>query len=549
MRLKMVRSGWGKILSSMSVCMWCVLAVYAQQTGGEKYEVRGRVVNAVTGGAVANALVQAVGVQAEAQFSVADGTFVFAEMPRGTYQFEASKPGYFSQRELAHGGAPLDGAGMVPGDTEVVLKLTPEGIIYGRVENESGEALEGVEVRAQTWLVVNGTKRLQSAGQAVSDDEGQFRVAELHPGTYYVSFLPRNAGGTRVFSQIAKKKREEEGYGSQFYPGTTDFSLATAVKIRGGTQVQIAQALKRQRVFEVAGVVRGENAENGFQVMLLDSAGEPQQRDIHLDPKSGVFQIPGVPEGKYQLIATVQDFTGGGAEAGAPLTATLPLQLNRDMTGLVLMPGHGATVGVTIEDEIPVEGQEIHQVQISLVSKDAPQSSRGLILAPPPGVPNAQKQFEGLAPGTYEVETWALGKGYVASLRSGDVDLLREDLTVVAGAAVPPIEVKLQDDGATIEIETTESGKLAPSTVVLYSEEYPKKSVFLGMQTGGNTAMRNLRPGPYKVVAIKGLQDLEYQDPAFVEKYVLTGKEVNLRAGEKVSVSVEVQELQEESSQ
>ena len=85
--------------------MWCVLAVYAQQTGGEKYEVRGRVVNAVTGGAVANALVQAVGVQAEAQFSVADGTFVFAEMPRGTYQFEASKPGYFSQRGLAHGGA------------------------------------------------------------------------------------------------------------------------------------------------------------------------------------------------------------------------------------------------------------------------------------------------------------------------------------------------------------------------------------------------------------------------------------------------------------
>lgn len=544
----MVRSVWGKILSSLSVCMWCGLAVCAQQSGGEKYEVRGRVVNAVTGAAVANALVQAAGVQAEAQFSGADGTFIFAEMPRGTYRFEASKPGYFSQRELARGGVPVDGVAMAPGDTEVVLKLTPEGIIYGRVENEGGEALEGVEVRAQTWLVVSGTKRLQSVSQAVTNDEGQFRIAELHPGTYYVSFLPRGVEGTRVFSEIAKKKHEEEGYGTQFYPGTTDLSLATAVKIRGGTQVQIAQALKRQRVFEVAGVVRGGNAENGFQVTLMDSAGEPLQKDIHLDPKSGSFQIQGVPEGEYQLIATVQDLSGGGPEARAPLTATLPLQLNRDMTGLVLVPGRGANIGVSIEDEIPLEGQEIHQVQISLASKDAPQSSQGLILPPPTGVTKGQTRFEGLATGTYEVEAWALGKGYVASLRSGDVDLLREDLTVVAGAAVPPIEVKLRNDGAAIEIEATESGKPATSTVVLYSEEYPKKTLFVGMHTG-NVAMSNLRPGAYRVVAIKGLQELEYQDPAFVEKYVSTGKEVNLRAGEKVSVSVEVQELEEESSQ
>jgi hypothetical protein len=125
------------------------------------------------------------------------------------------------------------------------------------------------------------------------------------------------------------------------------------------------------------------------------------------------------------------------------------------------------------------------------------------------------------------------------------VDLLREDLTVAAGAAVPPIEVKLRNDGAGIEIETTEGGKAAAATVVLYSEEYPKKSLLLAMPTGTQTALGNVRPGTYKVVAIKGLPELEYLDPAFVEKYVSTGKDVNLRAGEKVSVRVEVQELEE----
>jgi hypothetical protein len=526
--------------------MWSVLAVCAQQTNGEKYELRGKVVNAVTGAGVANAMVQVAGVTAQTQFSGPDGSFVFTQMPRGTYQFAVSKPGYFNEREIGRGAASADGAGTAPGDGDVVLKLTPEGIIYGGVENESGEPLEGVEVRAETWQVINGAKRLHVVGQGTTNDEGQFRIAELRPGTYYANFLPGNRGRMRIFNELPKKKRDEEGYGAQFYSGTTDLSLATAVRIRGGSQVQIAQVLKRQRLFEVAGVVRGGSVENAFQVMLQDSAGETRQKEVHLDLKSGSFQIRGVPEGKYQLVATVQDWNRWGpANEEEPLMAILPIQLNRDLTGLVLTPARGANIGVTIEDEIPVEGQEIHQVQVSLASQGFSQRSWGLILPPPNEGSRAPTRFEGIAPGTYEVQAWSIAKGYVASLRCGDVDLLRDDLTVVAGAAVPPIEVKLRKDGAEMEIETTENGKPAGATVVLYSEEYPKKSMVIVLPTGRKTRMANLRPGLYRVVAFKGLEELEYQEPAFVEKYVSVGKEVNLQAGQKGSVQVEVQSLEE----
>lgn len=57
----------------------------------------------------------------------------------------------------------------------MVLKLTPEGIIYGEVKNESGEPVEGVTVRAQRWQVENGRKTLQNARDAATDDEGNFR--------------------------------------------------------------------------------------------------------------------------------------------------------------------------------------------------------------------------------------------------------------------------------------------------------------------------------------------------------------------------------------
>ena len=230
----------------------------------------------------------------------------------------------------------------------------------------------------------------------------------------------------------------------------------------------------------------------------------------------------------------------------APLTAQMPMHLNRDLTGVVLMLGRGVNVDVTIEDEIPAEGEEVHQVNIRLASKEFRQMSQGLLLPAPKGVAQWPRRFEGIAPGTYEVEATANGKGYVASLRCGDVDLLRDELTIAAGAAVPPIEVKLRDDGAELNVEATEDGR--PTTgglAVVYSEEYPKKAFVTGVN-GGKASMGNLRPGAYKVVVLKGLQEVEYRDSAFMEKYLAQAKEVNLRPGEKLRVQVEVQEMREE---
>jgi len=537
------------LLMAAVVCVWSAQARAQQGDEANTFELRGKVVNAATGAGVGNALVQSIGT-GQMQFSGADGTFVFAGVPVGAYSFTVAKPGYFNGAQLGHPG--VDGVERVPSDEELVLKMTPEGIIYGTVENESGQPLEGMEVRAEAWRVINGAKSLQTAGQGTTNDEGQFRIAELQPGTYYVKFLPKARGGTRVYSEIAKKRRDEEGMAPQFYPGVTDVGSATAVRIKGGAQVQIAQALKRQRLFEVTGAVRGGDLERGFQVMLMDPSGEALQKDVHTDPKSGEFQIQGVPEGKYELVATAADTGGVGPEGGRPpLAAMVPIELNRDINGLVLMLGRGASVDVHIEDEIPGEGQEIHQVQLTMTSKGFLQTSQGLIVPPAAGAVRGPTRFEGLAPGSYEVEAWSANvpKGYVASLHCGDVDLLRDDLTIAAGAAVPPIEVKLKNDGAELNIEIKSSDKTSVNTVVLYSMDYPKRSTVLGVQGEGKATVGNLRPGTYKVVALQGGQEVEFRDASFIEKYVAPAPEVSLRASDKASVQVEAQQLGEESSQ
>jgi len=91
----------------------------------------------------------------------------------------------------------------------------------------------------------------------------------------------------------------------------------------------------------------------------------------------------------------------------------------------------------------------------------------------------------------------------------------------------------------------TENGKPVAARVLLYSEEYPKSSLDY-WEDEGNAVFSNLRPGAYRVVAVKGLQDVEFRDAVSVQKYLSSGKEVNLRAGDKAKVRVEVLAREEE---
>jgi len=313
--------------------------------------------------------------------------------------------------------------------------------------------------------------------------------------------------------------------------------------------VQVAQKMKRQRLYEVAGVVRGASTEKGFQVILIDSEGVPVAKDVHIDPKTGEFQMTGVPEGAYLLTAMAQDPADDAKEEHPPLSASLPIHLNADLTGLSLMLGHAASIDVNIEDQLPVREGEIHQIQITLSSKEFQQTTQGLALPPTLEAGQVPHRFEAVFPGSYEVQAFPSGPFYIASLQCGDEDLFREDLTVATGAQVPPIEVVLRNDGAELSVESTQDGQPASANVVLYSEEYPRQSRLLQSWGGGKASANNLRPGPYKVLAFPAtgaMQELEFRDPQAMEKYLAGAKEVNLKPGDQTSIRVEVQSLNED---
>jgi len=237
----------------------------------------------------------------------------------------------------------------------------------------------------------------------------------------------------------------------------------------------------------------------------------------------------------------------GGNEVQPPLGVKLPIHLHADVSGLVVALGRGISLGVQVRDQVLNDGNtdNVRRVSVTMIAKELPQISQTIVVPPTPGDRRAPTRFEGLSPGTYTVEAAPHVPGYVASLQCGTVDLLRDDLTVAPGAALPPIEITLRNDGAELNISVIENGQSTAAGVVIYSEEYPRRSLLMQTYTG-SLSIGNLPPGTYQVVAVKDARDLEFRNPAAMEKYLKHADVVTLGPGGKATMRIEGQEREEQ---
>jgi hypothetical protein len=161
----------------------------------------GQVVDAVTGRPIAEAEVRltgSTGLAAAPRIRVvadADGWFYFVALPAGSYSVIAAKPGYadgtYGMRRppTAANRAP----GLVPFElaegqrrADATIRLWKNASLSGVVNDEAGEAMPGVTVRALQRMIVAGRPRLVGGltTSASTDDRGMYRLSSLPPGSY-----------------------------------------------------------------------------------------------------------------------------------------------------------------------------------------------------------------------------------------------------------------------------------------------------------------------------------------------------------------------------
>jgi Carboxypeptidase regulatory-like domain len=111
------------------------------------------------------------------------GHFVFIDVPSGSYILTALRDPYFpaayGQRRPEGQGTPI----VVTDESDLFadLRMFRQGAITGRVLDENGIGLSDVAV-----IAYRARLPLISAGRAVSDDRGVYRIHGLDPGNYWV---------------------------------------------------------------------------------------------------------------------------------------------------------------------------------------------------------------------------------------------------------------------------------------------------------------------------------------------------------------------------
>jgi hypothetical protein len=516
------------------------------QSNNDLFELHGIVLNSANHQPIPNALVQLDSGE-QSQFSTADGTFSFTNLTAGQHSVLPRKPGFFNGEQFPESPSRVNFLD-IPSATPLTFTLDPEAILYGEVKNELGEPVEGVTVRAQRWQINNGHRQLMSVGtDTATDDEGKFRIAELPSGDYQLAFVPSSRNGWVNYDKLTATHRSEQGYGQQFYPGVPDSASATTLHLRAGDQLHIVQTLSRQRLFEVSGVINGVSPGAGFNVDLTSDSGDPVQKTVRLDPKTRQFQIIGVPAGYYILRAFSQ-IPKPGTQEVTTLTTSLPITVHSDFSGAVITLGHAISIPIQIHDEIPPDPNgNPHRVTIQLLSKEFHQMSLATMV--PDGLPDGKDRparIDDIPPGTYSVEPQLQYPGYIAALRCGTLDLLREDLLIAPGSTPPPIEVTLRDDPAQLQVTLIDAAQSPNAGIILYSDDFPRFSFLMQPFGDGQFQLVNIPPGRYAIVALSNANELEFRDPVAMRTYLTHATTITLAPSTKSSARVALQKPQDQ---
>ena len=137
------------------------------------------------------------------------------------------------------------------------------------------------------------------------------------------------------------------------------------------------------------------------------------------------------------------------------------------------------------------------------------------------------------------MEITASGPYYVKSAVSGSTDLLREELTVAAGAEVEPIRVVLRGDFGTLEGKISSERQLGSVVLVAISEDAAGQTHISLVNFGGNLGLQ-LAPGRYKVLAVDRIDNFAYAEPEVIGKYLSKAKDVTIGPNATAHVDLEL---------
>jgi carboxypeptidase family protein len=424
------------------------------------------------------------------------GNFHFDNVEPGRYMLNAARSGYLPGVYTTSRGPIFT---LSPSQTmaAVVIKMTPQGIIAGKVVDEDREPLPGVSVTVRISSLRG--RRIPPGFEppgvsGTTDADGAFAIGGLNPGQYFVSVAaPPNPSRDTPAPGIQK-----EEYVTTYYPDVTDAAETTPIEVGAGAQVRgLEVRLQKVPIFNIRGKVviaaTGEAGSPDVVNLIRRGSRTPGLSARVTSVRDGEFSFEGVLPGDYNLETKPTGETKG----------------SRPLVGCQVI-----SVGHADLDRVVVEMKPAIELSGRVLVEGAPASTWPQVTLTPtdglnyPDLPmiGADGRFTltGLEPSHYQVVVNPIPPPmYLKSVRfnglnlTGDIDL--------ASAPAGSLEVVIGYGTSSINgVVSDVNGPVGPGINVLVGTRELPLARMLRTDNNGRFSGTDLPAGEYFLVAMDG---------------------------------------------
>lgn len=478
------------------------------------------------------------GTQSLSGRSDASGRFSVTGIEPGKYRISITRNGFVDQEygasDYLRFGPPVTLAAKQQ-LRDLTIKMTPNAVITGRILDEDGEPMAGVQVEAMRYRYTQGKKTLSAYKTATSNDLGQYRIYGLPPGQYLVAAAGRR--GARPGAPVARSSGDD--YVTTFFAGTIDPAGATPLEVGPGQETSADLRMHRHLTVSIKGrVTDAANSEGRRPNVMLTSRtmgmSSSSMRPATVDA-NGNFEIRGVAPGSYMLVAM-------SPQRGRLSVSRIPLDVgnsNIDSLSIQIQPSMQLSGRVRLDAQDPVNAGSL---QLRLALRD-PVGIMGPTTISTSVKSDGTFTFNGVLADQYTLAISGLPEGYyVKQVRAGDQDALVLGIDTRSGAALP-LDILLSPNAGTAGgvVWDDQQQTVAEATVVLVPAEPARREQPLFYKTAtsaadGRFSLANIEPGQYKLFAWKKVEAGAYMDPDFLRSVENSGETVTIK--EKASEDV-----------
>jgi protocatechuate 3,4-dioxygenase beta subunit len=537
-------------MANILVSLLILIAGPAQKTPNpavnpaDQCTVQGVVLKAATGEPLRKATVEMwqEGVPGKRSDAATDsmGHFELKNLDPGQYRLSVQRNGYVRQEygQTKPGGA-SSFLTLSPGQkvSDITIRLIPAAVITGHVYDEDGEPVQGAQVSALRYAFRNGQRELAHAGEARTNDLGEFRIYDLAPGQYVVEAdkQPRFLAALKA----------EPGYVPIYYPGVPDAARAAPIAVGAGEEFSSADITLQTthtvtlRGHVISGIRRGPASHVHIYLVSqgTTTSGSHVTSQSFVNDPQGVFELHNVAPGAYFLYAFLYE-EGRGEFARQPIEAA-----DADLDGITLT----VAPGVDIKGRLRVEGNlssSVGSFQVSLSPKNARLFFGGM---PSDAVkPDGHFLLKNAFDDEYEINVDGLpGNYFLKSARLDGIDALTTGVTIDTKQTPSLLDIIVSPDGARIDGVVSKDQQPFQGASVTLVPDPPhrgEKCQFKSTNTDqlGHFILQGIPPGDYKLFAWESIDPGAYKSSDFLLPFEDRGKSLQITEGSSLSVQLDL---------